>query len=358
MFLRQYNAENIFNIQRNMIQKIYQINICILFLITNLFLLNCQKEKEISFYYWKTNFTLSKKESEALKHFKTKEIYLRFFDVDKKEKDNPIPLGVIGKISCPADTSIIPVVYITNHTFHHFRKEDAESLAQKVFSKIDSIAKENSISYNEIQIDCDWSDSTRELYFSFLGKMKSISQKTISTTIRLHQVKYFERTGIPPVDKYVLMFYNMGKLGKTESNSIYNSPDAAKYIQSLNKYPKKLDIALPIFSWVIHKRGGVIQELLKDFDLQKLQDKGILKTADNPDTFLVTKSTLTGGKYFREEDELYLERISQEELLNAATLLNSKAKNLHRKIIFFDLDETNFFNYPYEFLDQVCNRIF
>jgi predicted solute-binding protein len=78
MFLRQYNAENIFNIQRNMIQKIYQINICILFLITNLFLLNCQKEKEISFYYWKTNFTLSKKESEALKHFKTKEIYLRF----------------------------------------------------------------------------------------------------------------------------------------------------------------------------------------------------------------------------------------------------------------------------------------
>jgi hypothetical protein len=104
---------------------------------------------------------------------------------------------VIGKISCPADTSIIPVVYITNHTFHHFRKEDAESLAQKVFSKIDSIAKENSISYNEIQIDCDWSDSTRELYFSFLGKMKSISQKTISTTIRLHQVKYFERTGIP-----------------------------------------------------------------------------------------------------------------------------------------------------------------
>jgi hypothetical protein len=188
--------------------------------------------------------------------------------------------------------------------------------------------------------------------------MKSISQKTISTTIRLHQVKYFERTGIPPVDKYVLMFYNMGKLGKTESNSIYNSPDAAKYIQSLNKYPKKLDIALPIFSWVIHKRGGVIQDLLKDFDLQKLQDKGILKTADNPDTFLVTKSTLTGGKYFREEDELYLERISQEELLNAATLLNSKAKNLHRKIIFFDLDETNFFNYPYEFLDQVCNRIF
>jgi spore germination protein YaaH len=165
MFLRQYNAENIFNIQRNMIQKIYQINICILFLITNLFLLNCQKEKEISFYYWKTNFTLSKKESEALKHFKTKEIYLRFFDVDKKEKDNLIPLGVIGKISCPADTSIIPVVYITNHTFHHFRKEDAESLAQKVFSKIDSIAKENSISYNEIQIDCDWSDSTRELFF-------------------------------------------------------------------------------------------------------------------------------------------------------------------------------------------------
>jgi hypothetical protein len=323
-----------------------------------LLLINCHKEKEVSFYYWKTNFQLSKNETEALKHFKTKEIYLRFFDVDKKEKDKPIPLGIIGRISPPADTSITPVVYITNHTFHHFSKEEPEGLAKKVFSKIDSIANDNSLSYNEIQIDCDWSDSTRELYFSFLRKIKSISNKTISTTIRLHQVKYFERTGIPPVDKYVLMFYNMGKLGKTESNSIYNSNDAAKYIQSLNNYPRQLDIALPIFSWVIHKRSGVIQELLKDFDLQTLQEKGILKLADNPNTFLVTKSTLTGGRYFREEDELHLERISKEELLNAATLLHANAKNLNRKIIFFDLDESNFLNYPYEFLDQICSLIF
>lgn len=344
--------------QKNINKKIFLRIGRIVFFIPFLFLINCQKEKEVSFYYWKTSFQFSKKEAEALKHFKTKEIYLRFFDVDKKEKDNPIPLGVIGKISPPADTSIIPVVYITNHTFHHFSKEDAESLAKKVFSKINSIAKENSIPYNEIQLDCDWSDSTRELYFSFLGKIKTISNKTISTTIRLHQVKYFERTGIPPVDKYVLMFYNMGKLGKTGSNSIYNSNDAAKYIQSLNNYPRKLDIALPIFSWVIHKRDNAIQDLLKDFDLQTLQNKGILKSADNPNTYLVTKSTLTGGKYFREDDELHLERISQEELLNAATLLHSNAKNLNRKIIFFDLDESNFFNYPYEFLDQVCNRIF
>ncbi len=341
-----------------MIKKKELFRIFIFFLFIILLILNCNKEKEVSFYYWKTNFQLSEKESDALKHFKTKEIYLRFFDVDKKEKDNPIPLGVIGKISIPADTSIIPVVYITNHTFHHFTKADAEALAKKVFSKIDFIAKENSIPYNEIQIDCDWSDSTRDLYFAFLEKLKTISSKTISTTIRLHQVKYFNRTGIPPVDKYVLMFYNMGKLGKNESNSIYNSTDAAKYIQSLNNYPRKLDIALPIFGWVIHKRAGVIQELLKDFDLQTLQDKGILKSTDNPNLFLVTKSTLTGGKYFREEDELQLERISKEELLNAADLLHQHAKNLNSKIIFFDLHESNFLNYPYEILDQVCSRIF
>lgn len=342
----------------NMNKKNKLFKILIFFLLVNFFSINCSQEKEVSFYYWKTNFQLSKKESEALKHFHSKEIYLRFFDVDKKEKDNPIPLGVIGKISLPVDTSIIPVVYITNHTFHHFTKENAETLAEKVFRKIDSIARENSIFYNEIQLDCDWSDSTRELYFFFLNKIKTISNKTISTTIRLHQIKYFERTGIPPVDKFVLMFYNMGKLGKTESNSIYNSSDAAKYIQSLNNYPKRLDIALPIFSWVIHKRTGVIQELLKDFDLHSLQEKRILKPADNQNIFLVTKSTLTNGRYFREEDELHLERISTEELLNAADLLHANAKNLNRKIIFFDLNESNFSNYSYEFLDKICNRIF
>lgn len=323
-----------------------------------LLLVQCNQEKEISFYYWKTRFQLTEKELEAVKYFHTKEIYLRLFDVDKQEQNNPIPMGIIGKFSPPANITIIPVVYITNHTFHQFRREEAESLAQKVFSKINSIAKENSFSYAEIQIDCDWSDRSRELYFSFLKKLKTISEKKISTTIRLHQIKYFERTGIPPVDKYVLMFYNIGKLGKKESNSIYNSSDATKYIRSLNHYPKKLDIALPIFSWVIHKRAGVILDLLKDFDLQSLQEKGILKSVDNPNLFLVTKSTLINGKFFREEDELQIERISEEELFNAAELLHQNAKNLNLKIIFFDLDESNFLNYSQGTLYKICNRIF
>ena len=67
---------------------------------------------------------------------------------------------------------------------------------------------------------------------------------------------------------------------------------------------------------------------------------------------------MTKGIYFREGDELHIERVSDEELLEAAKLLHKNSKNLNPKIIFFDLDEANFNIYTYEFLDQILDSIF
>ena len=98
----------------------------------------------------------------------------------------------------------------------------------------------------EIQIDCDWTDSTRNRFFRFtrtLGKLAHAEHSLISATIRLHQIKYFERTGIPPVDRGVLMFYNMGKLAAaSERSSIFNTEDAEKYTSRLSQYPLPMDL--------------------------------------------------------------------------------------------------------------------
>ena len=50
-------------------------------------LINCSSPKEhsYSFYYWRTEWNLDKKEQENLKKSQSKTIYTRFFDIDKKE---------------------------------------------------------------------------------------------------------------------------------------------------------------------------------------------------------------------------------------------------------------------------------
>ncbi len=74
----------------------------------------------------------------------------------------------------------------------------------------------------------------------------------LSATIRLHQVKYFETTGVPPVKSGMLMFYNTGDLeNPSEENSILNIETAELYLSGLEDYPMQLDIVLPLFSWAV-----------------------------------------------------------------------------------------------------------
>ena len=70
----------------------------------------------------------------------------------------------------------------------------------------------------------------------------------LSATIRLHQLKFIGESGIPPVDKGLLMCYNMGDLHRLRiSNSILETAELKKYIKQLSVYPLKLDVAfLPV----------------------------------------------------------------------------------------------------------------
>ncbi len=62
----------------------------------------------------------------------------------------------------------------------------------------------------EIQIDCDWTERTRNAYFQLLTALKRepfLQGKILSATIRLHQVKYVQRSGIPPADRGRVCFF-------------------------------------------------------------------------------------------------------------------------------------------------------
>lgn len=330
----------------------------VLILINLSILYSCSsKKKEASFYYWKTNFKLSETEKQELKRANTSSIYLRFFDVDKKN-DSIVPVGVIsGLENIPDSLEVIPTVFITNRTLLGADKDDIKTLSKNLSNKITKLAIDNNINFNEFQIDCDWSEKTKIVYFDLLQQLQTlIPKKSLSVTIRLHQIKYPLRSGIPPVKKGVLMFYNMGNLNNEQNkNSIYNSEDAGKYVSHIKAYPIQLDYALPIFSWQVHKRNNKVIGLVSKDEIPDTSNTEILLKLKSG-SFKIKSPFLHKGRYFMQEDELQTEQINKTTLLEAAKLLSENIdKTKEHNIIFFDLDGTHFKNITHETIKEVLD---
>ncbi len=325
------------------------------FLAFSIFFVSCKKTNiEASFYYWKTKFNLSQTEKKILKELNTKALYVRFFDVDiSEESGKPLPVGVLeGVDSIPRNINCIPVVFITNRTFLNLNKGQVALLAKNSVSKVNSI-KNN---YAELQFDCDWSGKTKENYFFFLEEVKKLIPKDVmlTCTIRLHQVKYTFKTGVPPVSRGMLMFYNMGDLGNINGeNSIYSSKIAEKYTSFLKTYELPLDVALPIFKWYVHYRNNSVAGLITKNEMPKINDTILFSQQENNTKFNVKTDHLENGIFYKKDDVLKYETISKEQLIEAAELLQQNLKKENRKIVFYDLDENNINYYEKEIFEKV-----
>ncbi len=308
-----------------------------------------QKEIELSFYFWKSNFYLSEIEKKTLIELNSKKIFIKFFDVDK-ESEEIIPKAILTSFDkLENNFQFVPVIYITNRTWNNLEKEKIKDLCEKIYKKIHLIAKEKK--FNEIQFDSDWSKKTKDNFFYFLEEFKKFnSNYKISTTIRLHQVKYFHITGIPPVNEGYLMFYNMGKLNLS-SNSILNETDYLNYTDSLKKYPLKLNLILPIYSWLIHTRNDKIENLIRWQNVLELYKENFVQDKNN---FEVKKDFIYEGIFFKERDVLKLESINEIDLLKACEVLTKKIRNWNQ-ILFFDLDESNLNRLNYDKIIKIRN---
>lgn len=299
-----------------------------------------QASANTAFYYWRTSFSLDQKVADLLLHTAKNKLYLRFFDVVwNEEKNEVIPNALVDIRQDASRLNITPVVYITNKTFQHINAERIDSLAKNVNQLINRIAAKNKISYTQVQIDCDWSVSTRDKYFSFLRSFKSLNKRSLEATIRLHQVKYPERTGVPPVDKGLLMFYNMGKISANskQPNSIYNFADAEKYISSLPYYKLPLDVALPVFSWAIHIRNGRILTVNNSIGEKELLNKNYFEKTKG-EVYRAVRSFYLSGVYVKQNDIFKLEEITTDNLNEAAAQVSKHlAKLKTRNIIYYEL---------------------
>ena len=320
------------------------------------FFFSCQQQEQpiISFYYWKTIFRLSPKEKNTLISNQVKRIYVRYLDIDLNPKtQKPVPRSPIRFEGSSFNFEIVPVVYIKNKVMLD-KKVDLLDLAQKTNHFIQQINTKNNISIQEIQIDCDWTLTSKDNYLRFIQIFKKISNKQLSATIRLHQIKYYEKTKIPTVDRGVLMYYNMGKIASDSLNSIYDRNIAKRYLASLKNYPLPINIALPMYSWGIHIRDGKIIGLRNKIDVNNLKNNSSF-VLTNKNWFSLKKATFQNGIYYKEKDQLKIETISESDLFEMGNDLKKRTNQNPKEIIFYDLDEFNLKNYDAAIFKKVID---
>lgn len=306
-------------------------------------------------YHWKTVFSPDSTEQVWLRENEMRRVYVKFFDVDlDAREDLPTPrASVVLPAQLYPDTDYVPCVFITNRVFSRIGETETDELATRVWDKVLRMVEQSgALPFpREIQIDCDWTGSTREAYFRFLTQLRknlTTSNIQLSVTIRLHQAKFPEETGIPPVDRGMLMFYNIGNLSDlTTSNSILNRSAAEQYLSDYSDYPLPLDLALPIFRWGVLFRDEKLIRLINNLEAAALSDTAFFRK-DAPHRYTVQKSTYLEGYYLYSGDQLRLEGIRTDLLLDVAALIKPRLAPDSFHLAFYHLDPETIKDFPHD----------
>lgn len=306
-------------------------------------LIGCQQKREVhtNFYFWRTVYQQDTTEQRYLEHFKSDKLYVRMMDVDRDEQGVPTPIAPINfKDKLPNDKALVPVVFIVNDILKTLKDEELSRLAANIMKFVNGKVKQSGkLDYRELQIDCDWTASTRTTYFKLLEEIRKLNgSRMLSATLRLHQLKNQEKSGVPPVDKVLLMCYNMGNLRKYGvQNSILEVAEMKKYLdKNLSYYPMPIDIGLPLFSWaVVFKKqayAGISKrmtvDVLNNTEAFEMQPNGLYRAKNDLPNLGLNK-----------DDEIRYEQSKFEALKECVSYLEKHLRNAPVNLVFYHLDK-------------------
>jgi len=335
--------------------------------------------KNRAFYYWKTTYSFSDDEKELSNELGVSKLYIRFFDVDwSAMRQEAVPLGILNsEYDERFMDEYVPCVFITNMVMIKSSKNQLDTLANRIYGKVKDMAESfvsqqkwsvDSISlyksgklidnWKEIQIDCDWSENSKDNYFYFLKSVKELfKDKQISVTLRLWQLKYQEKAGIPPVDKVMLMCYSTGNPREYNiQNSIATFDVLKTYIKG-RRYELPVDFALPIYNWAVLFHNQKFKGIIGDFDTQIAENDTVLYKHIKNNCYIYKSDTVIGNKYIRFGDEVRLESLKPEGMDELVKLLsNSDLYSSKSTISFFSWDTTYIQNYGKENIKNYYNR--
>ncbi|QJD97215.1 hypothetical protein HH214_15730 [Mucilaginibacter robiniae] len=332
---------------------------CYITVIVLLLLSSCHKARVVNtaFYYWKTVYVLNSTEKQYFNKLHSHKLYLRMMDVDNGD-NGPVPVSPVTFKATFADSvQVIPVVFIVNDILKNQTQQQLDNLAAKIVYYVNGkMVQAGKTSFNELQIDCDWTRTTRDNYFFLLKRIKAntnFKNKQLSATLRLHQLKNQKSNGVPPVNRVMLMCYNMGNLRQYGSqNSILNQSELEKYVgDNLNNYQLPVDIGLPLFSWAVVFRQKQYAGIAKRLNQQSFTDSLTFKLTNN-NLYILQKDLPELGLIHG--DEIRWETIPADKLSEAAKYIEKHLASDTVNIIYFHLNEPTLKHYNYETLEKTA----
>lgn len=324
-----------------------------------------------AFYYWKNNsYDLHDSERSYVIRNGVKKLYVKLFEVapDPLLKNIPvakISLSISNWDTVARTTERIPVVFVRNDVLLKITEHELDTLAGNIVSLVGKYAARISVGTSkdmtypdrqllkELQIDCDWTARTKDNYFYLLKAIKKRIKADISCTLRLYPYKYPEKMGIPPVDKVMLMCYNLiSPVGNDHKNSILDNGELKAYLQAKKRYPLHLDIALPLYSWMQYYKHNRLAGIIYH-DHQRIQ-KSLKKT--DPLWFEVTSDVVIDDYYLRPGDRIKYEVITANQLRESIEIIKDKVPlDKTTTIAFFHLDANQLQQYSHATLDSFYN---
>ena len=311
-----------------------------------------------SMYYWKTEFKLDSVERDFLVKHDVQRLYIRFFDVVAENRrlvnfENPevIPNATIRFTDSipPTIIEVVPTVYITLDALKAMNSNE-DDIAHKIVTRVNNMVSYNEIpKVSELQLDCDWTESTEESFFSLCRSVRAAmdSTFTLSCTIRLHQL----RSAVPPVDYGVLMCYNTGSFRNPDCrNSILDFDDVKPYLKRRVNYRWHLDVAYPIYDWTLSYRDGEFNGIVRTDSAEYYSaQKEIQYIRDAKTNAMIDTITVEKRDRLRHEfsDPQTIMRVN--ELVESNVLHNQTSSST----ILYHLDSHNLNNFTDDEINQI-----
>jgi len=324
----------------------------ILLLLAAISLFSCESHKaehvEKAVYYWKSDGYYWQNNDTTIQKLGIEKVYAKFFEVEYNEVMGNIPVDKTSLRSYQLDSlDVVPTVFIGNEVFLKTTTQSGlDSLADNVNFLISKYSEpfEKKRPITEYQMDCDWTPKTKVPYFYFLKKLKALSKKQISCTLRLYPYKYPQKMGIPPVDKATLMCYNLiNPLESHAKNSILDVGELSSYLDTRRKYPIHLDIALPVYSWMLLYQNNQFSKVIyKDHK----EIRGSLHKIDSL-WYEVTQDVVVDDFYLRVGDKIKYEQMTADKIGKAIAVIKKNVAfdpSITVTLFHFDTEQLNQYN--------------
>lgn len=319
-------------------------------------------------YYWKTTFNTDSADCNLLLRHKIGRVYMRMFDVvadiypyDNKVENRVVPNASI-RICDPrnrlaedlAKIEFVPVVYVTLEALKAMKGHEGK-LASNIVTRVRNMCEYNGLRHvSELQLDCDWTPSTENSFFSLCDSTRRILQTpeygwTLSSTIRLHQLA----RKVPPVDRGVLMVYNTGSFDNPDAaNSIIDADDVRPYLKRLSSYNLHLDVAYPTYSWQLLFRDRRFAGLMANVELT---DTSAFTRREASNVYMARRDVPYHNTVIYAGDIVRAETSSFDDIIRVKGMIEQCLSNRPHSNILYHLDFENLSKYTPNEINKILS---